>query len=219
VSGAAIVQDCEAAPEETEVSRPEKRPRGRPAIPRDVQRRRLIEAAFRAFEGTRYERTTVADIVREAGMSSRSFYDHFASKEDLVAAIVEEVGARLLDEVRAILSETPENVQGHVDRALGAFLEGLPASAIDLERVGGDAARRQAQARRQIVQALVDLTLDYMERLHGLGLVPRLPERSEVELLLTGIEGMSLRYYGEGRREELLALRPQILRMLLVGLG
>ena len=65
-----------------------KRPRGRPAIPKEVQRRRLIEAAFRVFERNRYERTSVADIVGEAGMSSRSFYDHFASKEDLVAEIV-----------------------------------------------------------------------------------------------------------------------------------
>jgi AcrR family transcriptional regulator len=196
-----------------------KRPRGRPAIPKDVQRRRLVEAAFRVFERSHYERTSVADIVGEAGMSSRSFYSHFVSKDDLAAQIVEEYGAKLLGESARTLAETPEDVSGHVDRALGAWLEILPVAAIDLERLGGDAGRRVGEVRRRIVQALVDLTVDYMTRLHGLGLVPRPPLRAEVELLLTGIEGMSLRYYSEGRRGELLALRPVILRLLLVGLG
>lgn len=201
------------------MSAPIKRPRGRPAIPKDVQRRRIVEAAFRAFERSRYERTTVADIVGEAGMSSRSFYAHFASKDDLAAQIVEEYGADLLGHVAEILAATPDDVPAHVDRALGAWLEILPAAAIDLERLGGDAGRRVGEMRRRIVQELVDLTLAYMVRLHGLGLVPRPPVRAEVELLLTGIEGMSLRYYSEGRRDELLALRPVLLRLLLVGLG
>lgn len=197
-----------------------KRPRGRPAIPREVQRRRLMEAALRAFEKSRYERTTIADVVGEAGMSSRSFYDHFASKEDLVAAIVEETGTLMLRELEKLLLETSdEDVQAHVDRALRTFLERLPASSIDLERLGGDAGRRVGEVRRRIVQRLTDLTQDYIARMYAAGRVPRLPERPEVELILTGIEGMCLRYYSEGRREELLALRPRVLRTLLVALG
>jgi AcrR family transcriptional regulator len=196
-----------------------KRPRGRPAITRDVQRRRLMEAALRAFEKSRYERTTVADIVGEAGMSSRSFYDHFASKEDLVAAIVEETGMQMLTELEEVLAEASDDVATHVDRALRTFLERLPASSIDLERLGGDAGRRVGEVRRRIVQRLTDLTQTFIAKMYAAGRVPRLPERPEVELLLTGIEGLCLRYYSEGRREELLALRPRILRLLLAALG
>jgi AcrR family transcriptional regulator len=196
-----------------------KRPRGRPAIPRDVQRRRLMEAALRAFEKSRYERTTVADIVGEAGMSSRSFYDHFASKEDLVAAIIEETGMQMLTELEEVLAEASDDVATHVDRALRTFLERLPASSIDLERLGGDAGRRVGEVRRRIVQRLTDLTQTFIAKMYAAGRVPRLPERPEVELLLTGIEGLCLRYYSEGRREELLALRPRILRLLLAALG
>jgi len=178
-----------------------------------------MEAALRAFEKSRYERTTIADVVGEAGMSSRSFYDHFASKEDLVAAIVEETGMQMLGELEELLLETSDDVQTHVDRALRIFLERLPASSIDLERLGGDAGRRVGEVRRRIVQRLTDLTQDYIARMYAAGRVPRLPERPEVELILTGIEGMCLRYYSEGRREELLALRPRVLRLLLVALG
>lgn len=196
-----------------------KRPRGRPAIPREVQRRRLMEAALRAFEKSRYERTTIADIVGEAGMSSRSFYDHFASKEDLVAAIIEETGFGMLEELERALGETTDDVRADVDRALSMFLERLPASAIDLERLGGDAGRRVGEVRRRIVQRLTDLTQDYIARMYAAGRVPRLPARPETELLLTGIEGMCLRYYSEGRRSELMGLRSRILRVLLVALG
>ena len=196
-----------------------KRPRGRPAIPKEVQRRRLIEAAFRVFERNRYERTSVADIVGEAGMSSRSFYDHFASKEDLVAEIVAETGERLLGAVAEVFTgDVPLDVERNADLALGVFLHGLPVSAIDLERLGGDAGRRVGEVRRRIVQRLTNLTHAYMGRLLAKGLVARLPERPEVELILTGIEGMCLRYYSEGRRDELLEIRPLILRLLLTAL-
>jgi AcrR family transcriptional regulator len=40
-------------------------------------------------------RPTVAEIVREAGLSNQAFYRHFKSKDDLVAAIVD-AGARRL---------------------------------------------------------------------------------------------------------------------------
>lgn len=40
-------------------------------------------------------RATVAEIVKEAGLSNQAFYRHFASKDDLVAALID-AGARRL---------------------------------------------------------------------------------------------------------------------------
>ena len=148
-------------------------------------------------------------------MSSRSFYEHFASKGDLVAAIVEEIGGRLLAELEAILAEPEEDLQAQTDRALRAFLELLPTAAIDLERLGGNAGRRVGEMRRLLVQSITDVVVRHLERVHRAGLLPRPPSRPAVELVLTGIEGLGLRYYGEGRREELLALRPVLLRAVL----
>jgi AcrR family transcriptional regulator len=42
----------------------------------------------------------VADIVQAAGLSNEAFYRHFASKEDLVAAIVESGAERLVSYLR-----------------------------------------------------------------------------------------------------------------------
>ena len=56
---------------------PGKGRRGRRPLPPEQQRRRLLEAAERSFERNRYEGAGIQSIVREAGMSSRSFYQFF----------------------------------------------------------------------------------------------------------------------------------------------
>jgi AcrR family transcriptional regulator len=188
-----------------------KRPRGRPAIPKEVQRQRLLDGALRAIQKSHYEKVSVADVVREAGMSSRSFYEHFVSKEDVVAEMVREQGRRFVGTLEAIFRDTKDD-QVRADRAMQAYLELFPMGTVDLERLGGDAGQRVREVRQKYVQALTDLVLVQYERAFARGTIARVPERVEVELALTGIEGLSFRYYSEGRRSELLALQPVLLR-------
>ena len=196
----------------------DKRPRGRPAIPKEVQRQRLVDAALRAIQKSHYEKISVAVIVREAGMSSRSFYDHFVSKEDLIAEIVNDQGHRLVAQLDQIFRETKSDRE-RVERAMRAFLELFPVGTVDLERLGGEAGQRVRELRQVYVMALTDLVLRQYERAHERGTVARVPLRSEIELVLTGIEGLSFRYYSEGRRDELLRLQPVLLNVFLRALA
>jgi AcrR family transcriptional regulator len=191
-----------------------KRPRGRPAIPKAVQRQRLVDAALRAMQKSHYEKISVAVIVREAGMSSRSFYDHFVSKEDLIAEIVNDQGRRLMTSLEQIFRETKDDRE-RVERAMRAYLELFPVGTVDLERLGGEAGQRVRELRQVYVMALTDLVLRQYERAYERKLVARVPLRSEIELVLTGIEGLSFRYYSEGRRAELLRLHPVLLQLFL----
>ncbi len=199
------------------VSEP-KRPRGRPAIPKEVQRERLVAAALRALEKSNFEKLNVAEIVREAGMSSRSFYEHFDSKDDMVAEIVEDLGRKFVDQLKTIFEET-RGVEARASAVMTAFLELFPAGSVDLERLGGEAGQRVREVRRSKAQALAELVLREYEKLHARGSIPRMPERAAVETVLMGIEAMSFRYYSEGRREELLALQPLLLQTLLRALA
>jgi AcrR family transcriptional regulator len=63
---------------------------------RAEEAQRLMDAGMRVMvrRGTT-GRPTVAEIVRESGLSNQAFYRHFAGKDDLVAAIVD-AGARRL---------------------------------------------------------------------------------------------------------------------------
>ncbi len=85
---------------------PAKRPRGRPPIPEEVQRRRLVTAAIRVFAEKPFEGARIADIVREARMSSRSFYQFFESKEDVVVEVVHLVMGAFVRNLEAVLAET-----------------------------------------------------------------------------------------------------------------
>jgi AcrR family transcriptional regulator len=55
------------------------------------QRRRLVLAAGETFVSLGYATSTVADILKTAGMSRRSFYEFFTSKEDILLALLDEM--------------------------------------------------------------------------------------------------------------------------------
>lgn len=195
-----------------------KRRRGRPSLDENEQRQRLTEAAWRVFEETSEERVTVADIVRAAGMSSRSFYQHFSSKEDLIAQMVEDVGGKILAAVEADFRDPLPDPVAQTTRALGTFLERLPSVAIDLTRLEGTIGGRVVRLRQRVVRALIEVVYEHLARLHAAGRLARPPERAEVEVLIAGIAELGVRYYSEGRRAELLALQPVLVRLLLRGL-
>lgn len=59
------------------------------ARPEDPERRRrLIAAAAALFRRYGYERTTAREIARALGLQSGSIFYHFASKEDLLVAVM-----------------------------------------------------------------------------------------------------------------------------------
>ena len=53
-------------------------------------RERLLEGGRKAFAESGVEATTVLEIVRAAGVSQPSFYNHFATKDELAREITAE---------------------------------------------------------------------------------------------------------------------------------
>ncbi|HXB63359.1 MAG TPA: TetR/AcrR family transcriptional regulator [Solirubrobacteraceae bacterium] len=79
-------------------------PRGPQALPRERvaahQRERLVEAMVQAVSERGVVATTISDLVARAGISRRTFYEHFDNKEDCLLAtydtVVETEAQRLL---------------------------------------------------------------------------------------------------------------------------
>jgi AcrR family transcriptional regulator len=69
---------------------------------------RLFEATLAVMQRNGYADVAVADILAEAGMSTRSFYRHFESKDQLLCALyrheAEQVGERLTARVAGAAS-------------------------------------------------------------------------------------------------------------------
>jgi AcrR family transcriptional regulator len=189
------------------------RPRGRPSIPKEVQRRRLIAAALHAFEKNRYEQTRVADIVAEAGMSSRSFYEFFRSKEDLVVELVHIGGRAFLKNLGEVFATTDDPVE-RVRLGLEAYLGLFSGAPLDLDRLGHEAGLRVAEARRTYVRQISAMIAREVGVAHAAGLAGEPPDLLSIELVITGIEGVSLRYFAEGRSRELFEQLPRLHTLL-----
>jgi AcrR family transcriptional regulator len=63
-------------------------------------RQLLLGSGLRLFGEQGYHRTTVGDISREVGVSERTFFRYFTSKEELVLAPVQQAGRFFLAELR-----------------------------------------------------------------------------------------------------------------------
>jgi AcrR family transcriptional regulator len=91
--------------------------------------RRLLDAGLAVMrEGGTSSRPRVADIVAAAGLSNDAFYRHFASKEALVAAILDDGTERLASYLAHQLSKEP-TPEGKVQR----WVEGVFSQATDAD--------------------------------------------------------------------------------------
>jgi AcrR family transcriptional regulator len=83
------------------------------------QRQRIMEAIVDVASLAGYSSLSVEEIVGTAGVSRRTFYDHFRSKDEAFLATVDSVSDALVDRVTA--------AYGAADRFPAAIREGLAA--------------------------------------------------------------------------------------------
>ncbi len=71
-------------------------------------RARILRAARRTFGERGFHDTRVDDIARDAEVGRATFYLHFAKKDEVFAAIVDEIGRELVDVARCLEPVTPD---------------------------------------------------------------------------------------------------------------
>jgi AcrR family transcriptional regulator len=104
---------------------------------------RLQEAAMALFAERGYDEVTVAEIAERAGMTKRSFFNHFADKPEVMFASADALQARVL----AALTEADRDL-GPLDTAVHAFARAA-APIEDYPKL--------ARARRAIINSSSDL--------------------------------------------------------------
>ncbi|MFF3068925.1 TetR/AcrR family transcriptional regulator [Kitasatospora sp. NPDC057904] len=68
---------------------------------------RLQAAAFDLFEEQGFERTTVAEIAQRAGLTQRTFFNHFADKREVLFGLGSEFQVRIVAEITACHASVP----------------------------------------------------------------------------------------------------------------
>ncbi|MGH3569170.1 MAG: TetR/AcrR family transcriptional regulator [Pseudonocardia sp.] len=89
---------------------------------RDARRRQIIDAARRCFAHTGLHGTSMHDVFAESGLSAGAVYGYFAGKDDLVAAIIEEVLAEIAAALGTLTEAEPPPPP---DEVLGAVVQML----------------------------------------------------------------------------------------------
>jgi AcrR family transcriptional regulator len=72
-----------------------------PVLTRSDTSERILQAAFDCIRDVGLSRTTVEDVARAAGLSRQTIYRYYASKDQLVTALVLREEEKLLDGIRA----------------------------------------------------------------------------------------------------------------------
>ncbi len=124
---------------------------------------RILDAAALMFREHGIEGTSVADIMKAAGMTHGGFYRHFASKEELVlAAFNHAVDSVVSDMERETTSEAQKrDREAYIETYLSlAHVEdlgrGCPLAAMgtELARAGGTPAQAGANATARLADLL-----------------------------------------------------------------
>lgn len=155
----------------------------------DPFRRRLLEGLADSIAERGYRASTVAEIVRAARTSKRTFYDHFAGKEECFLELLRDDNETLARRIRA---------------------------QVDPQADWQDQIRQAVQAYVGQIRARPAITLSWIRDMPSLGEVARPAQRRGLELMsnllieLSGSPGF--------RRASLPALSPALAVILLGGL-
>ncbi len=164
---------------------------------KDETQRRIIDAAYESFWRSGFTRTSVDSIAARAGVTKRTLYAHFRSKDDLLAAVLFRYGELATQRLARIGDRLPANRDGMIDSFFGQLAgwasttprwsgSGFTRLVLELADLPGHPAR--AIARR--AKATTETWL--AERLaHARVSRPRLRAR-ELMLLMEGAMALTL---------------------------
>ena len=190
---------------------PRRLPRGSHGLDREVveasQRTRLLEAVGRAVAERGYATATIDDIVRRAGVSKATFYDHFADKEDCFLAAYEAASEELLERVREA-HESHEDWRERARAGIAAYLRWLAAEPA-LARVYLVEVAAAGPAALERREALRDRYAELMSE-RRVGGQPRLPIEIS-HAVVAAVDDVVVRHIREHGAEELPALEPVLL--------
>lgn len=198
---------------------PRRLPRGSHGLDRELvaasQRTRLLDAVGRAVADKGYSGATIDDIVRAAGVSKMTFYQHFRDKEDCFVAAYEAAGEELFERVRAA-NTRPEGWLERMAAGIRAYLTWLagdPALARAFLIEVAAAGPRAAECRERVRDRYAELMRELQDEARAdIPSLPRLP--AEIfHALVAAVDDLVVRRIRESGAEDLPRLEPILLHL------
>jgi AcrR family transcriptional regulator len=115
---------------------PTARPRRRTRLSTDQVRTRLYEGALHRIRDQGYDSTSIAELTREAGVAKGTFFNHFPSKEHILAAWLMGVWEGSWEELRLGGLAGTEATRAQVEGFLRRLLEDRILAGAAVARMG-----------------------------------------------------------------------------------
>jgi AcrR family transcriptional regulator len=172
------------------------------------QRIGLVMAMIDAVGQNGYRATTVADVIARAGVSRKTFYKHFANKQECFVATYDLISAETLRRV-AHAYRGAEGRGARAQAAIGALFEGatespeaLRLATVEIGALGSVGIERRDRS----IIAYQRFVVDAGESAPGEGTMPEVAARAVVG----GLNWILYRLVSSGSRAELLELVPDV---------
>jgi TetR/AcrR family transcriptional regulator, ethionamide resistance regulator len=163
---------------------------------REQSRRQILAAADAILREASYRDLTIDAVMAETGLSRTVFYRHFADLPDLVLALMQDVGAPLLEHAEAMAAgpEDPERMRAGLERIVAFWAEHGPLVWAVSHAAGHD---EEIEALYEgLVERFVDLTEQGLRRAAERGAIKDVDPRPTAEALTAMNAHYLLRTFG-----------------------
>ncbi len=177
-------------------------------------RERLIEAMATSITEKGYRESTVADVVRIARTSRRTFYEHYPDRAACFLALFDATNDAMMDQIATAVDPAAE-LDEQVEDAIDAYLENVTAHPAlyhsfvrELPGLGDPGADRVRAVTERFARTLVEL-VESGRRMHPeLGARPL--DADTAVMIVGGMRELAVLSMQQGR--DLRELRPRIVR-------
>jgi AcrR family transcriptional regulator len=200
----------------TSASAPARRPRGRPGHDRET----VLRTAIELFNQRGYDATSISDLAAVLGVTKSAVYHHYASKEALLAAALDDALEGLSSAVEAAATASdgePSAVRlrATVEAAVRILVTHLPAVTLLLRvRGNSDLERSAMERRRHIDERLATLVRQAADE----GDLRRDVDPDVISRLIFGMVNSLVDWYRPGGPLDAEALAATISSMVFDGL-
>jgi AcrR family transcriptional regulator len=143
---------------------------------------RILQAAHQLFDARGYRSVTISDLADKLGMSKKTIYQYFSSKEEIATAVVEEVMSKLDQVIN--MPELPKDDPLFVIKKILTHVKDEtmrfgPLFLMDIEKYLPELAHKYRQFRNGKKKAVQEILKDAQQ----MGLIRDIPIQLATEIL------------------------------------
>ena len=182
----------------------------------EEQRLRLLGAAAEIFGAKGYANANVADIVTEAGMSRRTFYEHFDDLRDVLLQVHERAANLAFRFIESRVRATTDPLS-KVTAGIEAFFEliaGQGALARVLFREVRAADPRNEALHEAMLSRFVGLLFEGVADAYAKGEAKRAPDELTIFALVAAMEAVAMRYVARREEQRAIEAAPMLVELV-----